>query len=157
MKAKKEMKLKTEPKVHYDFPYPEFKTKEAWLKEVRKNWTAFYKAFEETKVSFGCHYYPFKVLCWIAAFNSDEINMNRLMDEYCNDTSNEPTGEMITPLSMGKNEVKILKDEIIRLKKEHSESAKSWEIIIHGYETSVNCYKKMLDIPVKPERTLRIV
>jgi len=99
MKAKK---LKTEPQVHYDFPYPEFKTKEAWLKEVRKNWTAFYQAFKETEVTMGCYFYPFKVRGWLAAFNSDEINMNRLMDEYCNGTSNEPTGEMITPLSIVK-------------------------------------------------------
>ena len=99
MKAKK---LKTEPQVHYDFPYPEFKTKEAWLKEVRKNWIAFSKAFEETKVFVGSHYYPFKVSGWLDAFKANEINMNRLMDEYCNGTSNEPTGEMITPLSIVK-------------------------------------------------------
>lgn len=102
MNAKKEMKLRNEPQVHYDFPYPEFKTKGAWLKEVRKNWTALSKAFEETEVSLGCHYYPSKVSRWLAAFNCDEINMNRLMDEYCNGTSFEPTGEMITPLSIVK-------------------------------------------------------
>ena len=102
MKAKKEMKLRNEPQVHYDFPYPEFKTKEAWLKEVRKNWIAFSKAFKETEVSLGCYYYPYKVRGWIAAFNSDEINMSRLMDEYCNGTSNEPCGEQIMPLSIVK-------------------------------------------------------
>ena len=102
MKAKKEMKLRSEPEVHYDFPYPDFKTKEAWLKEVRKNWTAFYKAFKETEVTQGSHYYPFKVRRWLAAFNSDEINMNRLMNDYCNGTSNEPTGKMITPISVVK-------------------------------------------------------
>ena len=98
----KATKLKTESQVHYDFPYPEFKTKEAWLKEVRKNWTAFYKAFKETDVSWGCFYYPIKVRSWLCAFEANEINMNRLMDEYCNGTSNEPTGERITPLSIVK-------------------------------------------------------
>lgn len=94
MKAKKEMKLRNEPQVHADFPYTAFKTKEAWLKEVRGKWTAFYKAFKETKVTHGSYYYPLEVSCWLAAFNSDEINMNRLMDEYCNGISNEPIGEL---------------------------------------------------------------
>ena len=72
------------------------------MKEVRKNLTAFYKAFEETKVFVGSHYYPFKVSGWLCAFEANEINMNRLMGEYCNGTSNEPTWEQITPLSMVK-------------------------------------------------------
>lgn len=102
MKTKKKMKLRNEPQVHCDFPYPELKTKDAWLKEVRGKWVAFYKAFEETKVFQGSYYYPSKVSHWLNAFECNEINMNRLMDEYCNGTSNEPTGEQITPLSIVK-------------------------------------------------------
>ena len=111
METKKQMKLRNEPQVHCDFPFPEVKTKEAWLKEVRKKWSALYKAFEETKVFQGGYYYPFKVQCWLAAFKSDEINMNRLMDEYCNGTSNEPCGKNITPLSIVKELEQLVQSE----------------------------------------------
>lgn len=99
-------KLRNEPQVHLDFPYPEFANKEAWLKKVKKQWTAFVKAFEETQVGIGAGYYPLEVGRWIAAFNCDEVNMKNLMDDYCNGTSDEPVGEMVLPLSIVKELVK---------------------------------------------------
>jgi len=54
---------------------------------------------------------------------------------------------------METNEVKVLKDEIAGLEERIADK----EQIIALMERAINDYKKELGIPMKPERTLRIV
>lgn len=62
-----------------DWPHWNFPTKREWLRDVRKRWTAYRKAYQDVRT--GCAFYPGTVTMDREAF---EIADKKMRDYYKN-------------------------------------------------------------------------
>ena len=66
-----------------DYPDWDFKTRQEWLRNVRKNWSSFRKSFNHHKIMYGSAYYPEEVYQWLNEF----YKMDKKMKEYYRNAS----------------------------------------------------------------------
>ena len=60
------------------YPDWDFKSKNEWLRDVRKRWCAFRKIIILGNICSGCAYYPDEVYEWLNKFDE----MDKKMKEY---------------------------------------------------------------------------